>query len=407
MKVLQINAVYKISSTGRTVLELHQFLQKKGVDSFVACSNGNGCEGIYLIGTDFEKKLHALLSRMSGLQGYFSGKGTRKLIRYIEQIKPDIVHLRNLHANYVNMPMLLGYLAQYDIGTVVTLHDCWFYTGKCTHYTIAKCSKWQGGCGHCPQLEKDNKSWFFDRTVKIWKDKKAWFGAIPRLAVIGVSDWITDEARKSLLGHAKIIRRIYNWIDLKAFQYADSEKLLEKWGLEDKFVILGIASQWSEKKGLDTFIRLGEKIGDDTRIVLVGNMPECSLPEYIIHIPAINDVQELVGFYSMADVFLQMSLEESFGKTVAEALACGTPVITVDSTANGELVPKNCGIVLETLEIPTILAALYEVKNCGKAYYKDFCRKFAEDHFDLSERSEDYMDVYQELMEFRKERVLC
>ena len=218
MKVIQINAVYKIRSTGRIVFELHQFLLKNGIESYVACSDGNDKDEIYLIGSNFEKKLHALMSRLTGLQGYFSRIGTKRLIKYMDQIKPDIVHLGNLHANYVNLPMLLRYLAQHDIATVITLHDCWFFTGKCMHYTVVRCQKWKDGCNRCPQLRADNKSWIFDRTSKIWKDKKTGIEAIPRLAVIGVSDWITNEARHSLLGKAKLIRRIYNWIDLDTFQ---------------------------------------------------------------------------------------------------------------------------------------------------------------------------------------------
>lgn len=399
MKVLQINAVYKIRSTGRIVLELDQFLKRNGIESYVACSEPNGSEGAYLIGGSLEKKLHALLSRISGLQGYFSRRGTKKLIQYMEQIKPDIVHLGNMHANYVNLPMILSYLAEHDIGTVVTLHDCWFYTGKCMYYTTEGCQKWREGCGHCPQLRKDNKSWFFDRTDKIWKDKKEWLGAIPRLAVIGVSDWITKEAKQSLLGDAGIIRRVYNWIDLDIFRYKDSVSLRDKWMLKDHFFILGVASRWNDRKGIDIFIRLARKMKKSWRIVLVGDIQQRSLPDGMIHIPETNDAEELAGYYSMADVFLQLSLEETFGNVVAEALACGTPVITIDSTANGELVDETCGFVLDTPDISHIVDSLDKVERRGKAYYADSCRKFAEDHFKMEDRIREYMEVYHQLME--------
>ncbi|MDE6947206.1 MAG: hypothetical protein K2P14_08500, partial [Anaeroplasmataceae bacterium] len=142
MKVIQINAVYKLSSTGHTVLELHEFLLNNEIKSYVACANTAESDEVYLIGSAFEKKWHALMSRLFGVQGYFSRRGTRKLINYMQNIKPDIVHLRNLHANYLYLPMLFSYLGENDIGTVSTLHDCWSYTGKCTHYTLDRCYKW-------------------------------------------------------------------------------------------------------------------------------------------------------------------------------------------------------------------------------------------------------------------------
>lgn len=398
MKVLQINAVYKFSSTGRTVLEMHEFLQKNGIESYVACGNKSECESAYLIGSDYEKKLHAFMSRLSGLQGYFSRRGTKKLIEYMQQIKPDIVHLRNLHANYIYLPILFGYLAENDIGTVITLHDCWIYTGKCTHYTVEKCYKWQEGCHHCPKLRSDNKSWFFDRTPKMWKDKKKWFEAIPRLAVVGVSDWITNEAKKSILGKAEIIRCIYNWIDLDTFRYTSSIRLRKKLKLENKFVILGVANKWSDKKGIKTFMQLAEKLDENKRLVLVGDMEDCRLPDDVIRISATNNVQELVEYYSMADVYVQLSLEETFGKVVAEALACGTPVVTVNSTANSELVSDVCGIVLKNLDIVGILDALCEIEKRGKEYYKNACRKFVEKNFNLSDCAMEYIKIYEKLI---------
>lgn len=303
--------------------------------------------------------------------------------------------------------MLLDFLASQDIGTVITLHDCWFYTGKCMYYTTAQCSKWRDGCHHCPQLRVDNKSWFFDQTAKIWRDKKTKFETIPRLAVVGVSDWITDEAKESFLGKAKIIRRIYNWIDLDTFHCADSSQLRKKWNLEGKFVVLGVASKWSQRKGLDIFIRLAEKIEHNKHIILVGELQGEKLPDNIIHIPSTGNLRELVSYYSMADVFFQPSSEETFGKVTAEALACGTPVIAVGATANAELVSDSCGVVLETLETAEIMDALHEVEKQGKAYYKDSCREFAEANFDLADRAEDYLNVYHQLMDIKKERVLC
>ena len=266
MKILQINSVYRISSTGRTTFELDEFLTAQGHETYVA--NGENKvlgKNVFYIGTNWDHKLHALLSRVSGLVGYFSTLHTKKFIKTIESISPDVIHLRNLHSNYIDIPLILSYLSKNKIPTVITLHDCFFYTGRCTHYTLDNCDKWQNECGTCPRLKKDNKSWFFDNSKKMLREKKQLFGSLEKLAVIGVSDWITEEAKKSILQNAMIIKRIYNWIDLEIFKP-------EQNSFSPDFIILGVASFWSKDKGLDKFIELASLLSDKMKIVLVGKL---------------------------------------------------------------------------------------------------------------------------------------
>ncbi len=399
MRVLQINAVNRIKSTGRICVEMADYLNKNGNEGYIAFSDGPSYEKGYKIGTYVETKLHGLYSRIFGLQGYFSMTGTRKLLDYIEVVKPDVVHLHNLHGNYINLRLLLEHLAQNDIATVITLHDCWFYTGKCTHYTVYKCYKWKDGCGNCSRLRKDNPSWLFDRTVKMYNDKKEWFEKIPRLAVVGVSQWITNEARESILLSAKIVTRIYNWIDLDVFKPASKGMLRNKLNLENKFIILGVASGWSNAKGLYKFIELAELISEDMVILLVGNIDKkVSLPQNVIHIKETHKIDELVEYYSMADVFVNLSLEESFGKVTAEALACGTPVVVINSTANPELVGDRCGYIVNDDSMDKILKYILYIKKLGKKYYSEHCIKYAQNNFNIEDRLHDYVELYKKII---------
>lgn len=398
MKVLQINAVSKIRSTGRICAELSNYLNDNGYEGYIAYSDGLPYEKGYKIGTTIDTKLHALNSRVFGIQAYFSRLSTKKLLKYIESLEPDVVHLHNLHGNYINLKMLLNYLAEKNIPTILTLHDCWFYTGKCTHYTIDGCYKWQTGCENCTKLKKDNKSWFFDRTKKMYNDKKEWLGQIPRLAVVGVSDWITNEARKSFLSSAKVLIRIYNWIDINDFKPVETHMLRLKLGLKEKFIILGVASEWNEAKGLGKFVELANKLQDDLLIILVGKIStSINLPSKLINIKETNNVKELVEYYSMADVFINFSLEESFGKVTAEALACGTPVIVTNSTANPELVRNGCGHILNKSNTESVINVISIVRKNGKEYYSKNCIDFANVNFNRNERVFDYIMLYQKI----------
>lgn len=399
MKVLQINFVNGTKSTGRTCQELAEYLNEHGHEAFVACSFGQNHHYEYHVGTYFEKKAHALFSRMFGNQGYYSRISTYKLLKHIDAMNPDIIHLRNLHGNFINLGMLFKYISTNNFPTVMTLHDTWFYTGKCCFYTEANCFRWQNECGTCPQLRKDNPSWLIDRTRKNLLDKKTWIQEIPRLAVIGVSDWITNEAKKSILNSASIISRIYNWIDLEEFKPAENGKIRGSMGLVDDFLIIGVASVWDERKGLSKFIELSHMISNKMKIVLIGKISkEYSLPSNIISIPETHSKEELAQYYSMADVFVTFSKEESFGKVTAEALACGTPAISYDSTANSEIVGEGCGYVVEPDDIDEVMNAIKKINSVGKGAYSDKCRNFVLDNFNKDDRIADYLDVYDKLL---------
>lgn len=399
MRVLHINAVYKRYSTGRSLMELNEDLNANGVESYCACSRTYGCENVYQIGNERSIKTHALMSRLTGMQGYFSKENTRKLIKYIDELKPDVVHLHNLHANFINLPMLLKYLAKNDIPTVISLYDCWFFTGKCMHYTTAGCYKWETLCHDCPQLHEGNDSWFFDRTKKVHSDRIKLFNAIPRLAIVGISDWVTNECRRSPIAkNAKIIKREYLWIDMEKFTPVPAEEKRREMGIENKFVIIGVAEQWGSAKGLPQFLELADKISDDKVILLVGNPAEgVTLPDNVICIGRTNSQQELALYYSLADVFVTFSYQETFGKVSAEALACGTPVVCYNSTACPELVGDNCGKAVNIDEKDGIFKAINEIAANGKKIYSDSCVRFARDNFSRANITKEFIKLYEDL----------
>lgn len=403
MKILQINAVNAIASTGRNTKELGDYLLAYGHDSMVAYSKGLSVDKKreIVIGNNIDVKLHGLLSRISGKQGYFSFFASKKLLSFMDEYKPDVVLLHNLHGNFINLPLLLKYMAKKDIVTVVVLHDCWFYTGKCCHYTSQGCYKWKESCGNCPQLKKYNKSWFFDRTEKMLNDKKKLFGAIPRLAVIGVSDWILNEAKAaSVFKNARVFKRIYNWIDTETFAPRNVNALRENLGLRDKKVILAVASKWSKEKGVETLLQIAKRLNSNEKLLLVGNIGDIELGENIIHISATNSVEELANYYSLADVFVQPSLEETFGKVTAEALSSGTPAVCFNSTANPELIGEGCGAVAAVGNLEDMLSKIRTILSDGKEKYSENCRSFAKRSFEKESNLAVYLELFEDMANF-------
>lgn len=402
MKILQINAVYRQLSTGRAAAELNNALRQMGHQAVAAFSTGSieDPNSEYLIGDRKGQKLHALLSRITGLQGYYSYSATRELLRFMDSYKPDAVVLNNLHANYIHLPMLLKYLARKDIPTVAVLHDCWFYTGKCCHYTVAGCYRWQEACGNCPAKKKYNVSWFFDRTKKMLRDKKKGFGNIPRLGVVTVSQWLYTEAKKApVFQNAVAMKRIYNWIDMGKFGLRDTTALRLEMGLADKKVILCVAGAWDKTKGLDTVVKLANKLNPQEQMIVLGSLVEnVQLPPRVTHIPRTDSVERLAELYNLADVFVQPSLEETFGKVSAEALCCGTPVVCFDSTANPELIGPGCGAVVPAGDLDEMLQKIRQIYAMDKKQFTEPCRMFVAENFDMQKNILQYVDFISDLM---------
>ena len=335
MKVVQINCSSG-GSTGNIAKAIHSRLIEEGHDSYIffGCGVGNK-KNIFPISSRGIVRIHSVLSRIIGLHGYFSYFSTRRLIRKIKRIRPDIIQLHNLHGAYLCLPTFFRFLKKNDKygkqKIVITLHDCWLFTGKCPHFTAINCSKWKKQCEKCPQLSIYPRSLFFDWSKKMHRDKKKWLSGFKNLQVVAVSNWLKNTAKESFLKQYDI-KRIYNGIDESVFYHRTNlDEIRRKYGVEGTFVILGVASNWDQRKGLKDFYRLAELLKADEKIILVGlTLSQIEgLPKNIIGITATENQNELAHLYSLANVFVNMSLEETFGLVTAEAMACGTPVIEI------------------------------------------------------------------------------
>ena len=398
MKIVEVNATYNAGSTGTIMSDIHKLLLSSGFESYVAYSTTDVDENTivngYKIGGVFGKKVHALLSRIGGKQGYYSSFATRRFIKWLKGIKPDVVHLHNLHSNYINLNMLLDFLAKADIKTVITLHDCWFYTGGCFHYTAVECDKWKKGCGNCKARNIGTKSYLFDSSQKILKDRIKYLSAIKDLTVVGVSKWITDEAKLSGI-RAKRFVTVYNGVDTNFFK-PQKDTLKEELGIKDKFVVLGIANKWLKPANRELLKEFTSSLKDDMAFVIMGvtERDKALLPKNVITLPFMNK-EKLRRTYNMADVFANCTREESFSLVNVEAGSSGTPVITYANTGAKETVSDEFGFKVETGNIKEFIDAVFTVYKIGKEKYQDGARQFVIDNFDKDKNYERFIKLYK------------
>lgn len=397
MRVLQINSVCGAGSTGKIAVQISDYLNESGIENYIAYGFGKSSRpNTFCFGNRLDAHLHSFLSRKLGWQGKMSHLTTWKLIRYMNRIKPDIVHLHNIHGHYLNFQMLFRYLKMKNCQVVWTFHDCWPITGKCVHFTEAGCEKWKTGCYECTQLASYPDSQR-DRSRKAYEEKKMAFSSIPNLHIVTVSNWLKSVVESSFL-RQKDISCIYNGIDFKQFG-RDKGTIRDTYQLNDKFLILGVASIWNKRKGLDQFIELSKRLNQDEQIVLIGTVPKTQgvLPSNIMILPQIREQAELARWYATADVFINFSIEETFGLVAAEAMACGTPAIVMDSTACPEIVSSETGFVVTPGDIEMIKTDIDIIKGKGKDYYNVSCCEHIAKSFSLYRMQNSYYELYKGL----------
>lgn len=350
-KLVQINTVPN-GSVGRIMKEIQSQAEKDGFDtiSFVGrrrIYDDIKCERF---GNLFSFWSHVIITTVFDKQGHGSYFATRKLIKRIREEKPDIIHLHNLHGYYLHIPTLMKYLKEEFTGQLFwTFHDCWPFTGHCPYFTMAQCDKWKTGCFRCPNKRQYPVSLFLDSSRSNYNEKKEWFTDIHKLSIIVPSQWLAGLVQQSFMSEYKIYV-IPNGINSKVFHPSiDAALTIKKYKIpKDRKIILGVADIWSKRKGIDDFIKLSEVLPVQYIIVLVGIKKReiKKLPLNIIGIPHTENMEDLAALYAAAHIFMNPSLEETFSLVTAEALACGTPVIALDTSAVKELVPEKCGIIL-------------------------------------------------------------
>lgn len=399
MKIVQVNTVIGRGSTGRICVDIAKALEPYGVETCIAYGYGTPVyKNSVRIGSFLENKLHNLFSRLSGLQGWGSIFATKRFVSFLNNYQPDIIHFNNLHGNYINYPILFKYIIRKKIPVVWTMHDCWAYTGKCAHYANVKCDKWKSGCYNCPNVHTYPPSVYFDMSYRGYNVKQQLYSQMHSVVMVGVSNWIKHEAEQSILSKFTITR-IYNWIDCDVFKpHKNDDFMLVEYGIDpQKFHILGVCGRYSRAKGSDSWKYLSKHLPSDCEIILVGNMEKGNEIPDVIHIPYVDNPSNLSKIYSLADVFCNLSEAESFGKTTAEALACGTPVIVYNTTACPELVGDGCGYVCNINNPQEVIDKALEIKNRGKYVYSEKCARFARENFSKKNILQ-FLEIYRKLI---------
>lgn len=409
MKVLQINSVCGKSSTGRIASDLASELNKEGGHSIICYGRdyavGSSRLYSYKIGSCYNNYFHLLLVRLFDFEEGASIIATKRLCRYIKRYDPDIIHLHNIHGYYLNYRLLFNFLKKINKPIVWTLHDCWPFTGHCSHFENVNCYRWEKKCGACPQTKRYPHSLFFDNSSYHFDLKKKLFTGIPNLAIVTPSEWLKKYVKQSFLREYDVFV-INNGIDRSHFHdNIDTSSIINKYNLKKAKIVLGVSSLWDKGKGLDDFCSLASLLPSDYVIVLIGvdAKSKDKIPSNIISIERTNNVDELAAWYNAAYVFVNPTYEDNFPTVNIEAISCGTPVIGYETGGSVESIKASGGIVVKQGDVQTLAE---EIINSHFGIEQRLRCVETSKQYDSSIMHRKYLQLYKNIIKDRDEENL-
>ena len=397
MKILFLNAI-PYGSTGKIVDGISDVAKKEGHTTLTYLSwtkkYRKSDRDDVIVGSFFGKLSHIIRGRLTGKNGLYSKRDTKRLLKVLDSYKPDVINLHILHCWCINLPMLFDYIKRNNIKVVWTFHDCWAFTGQCPHFIMAGCDKWKTGCYECPQY-KEYPMAYVDKTEKMYKLKKEWFTGVNDMTIVTPSLWLADLVKESFLKEYST-KVINNGIDLNIFKPTVGD-FKEKYSLDGKKIVLGVAFDWGKRKGLDVFLELAKRLPNDYQIVLVGTNDEIdkTLPENIISIHRTQSQRELAEIYSASDVFVNATREDTFPTVNMEAIACGAPIVTFKTGGSPEIIDSSCGIVVDVNDIDAMEREIIRV--CKEQPYTREAILERAKKYDKNDKFNEYVKLFKEL----------
>ncbi len=401
MKIVQINTVCGTGSTGKIAASLYNISLLDGLTPFIAYGRGKAPVNIqsYKIGNPFDFGCHVIVNFFEGKSGFGSKHVTKRFLKWLDTIKPDILHLHNLHGFYIHVGMLFEYIKGHNISVVWTMHDCWPLTGQCAHFDYAECNKWKTSCFSCPIYRTNYPySLFKDNSKQNYIVKRETFTKVRNMIIVTPSNWLASVVKQSFLSNYPIVV-IPNGIDLDIFKPFPSSVMQC-----NPKIILGVANIWSPQKGLNFFLELYKMLDSSYQIVLIGvnRKQEKQIRKMsngsIITLTRTANQTELARWYSRAYAYVNPTLEDTFPTTNLEALACGTPVITFNTGGSPESITSKCGLVVDKGNVSQLYAAILSLEK-NSEITSSSCRECAL-AYDKDKNFDKYLHLYRELIKY-------
>ena len=360
-KILSINGT-SFYSTGTIIKNIESSLCDQY--NFYRATADEKSDCAYLItGRYIVRQCGKIPSQLFGQDGFMYNHETKKMIKWIDEIKPDLIHIHNVHGYFMNIELLMKFIFKHNIPVVYTMHDCWAFTGRCAYFDEVGCEKWKTGCGGCISKKSYPKTRLFDLSNKQWLKKKELFVG-HNITFIAPSGWLKRYAKDSFLKNENILV-INNGVQTETFS-----KKVEGYSLpigidSKKKIILSVAYPFTPQKGLNDINKLQNIIDKNKyQIVAVGVTDEFKTSEGIIRVSPTKDKKFLAFLYQHAYVFASFTYQDNYPTVLLETIAAGTPAITYNIGGCPEIIIE--GKTGYCVDVGDIDSAYLRIKQIDK-----------------------------------------
>ena len=404
MKIMQINGVIHSGSTGKIVDDIKDFLIDSGHQVTICYGIGKKTEDGYKFCYRYEQAIYRRVSQIIGLRYGFAPFSTMRLIKKIEQEKPDIVHLHSINGNCVNIMKLLTYLKVNNYPTVITNHAEFFYTGNCT--STYGCNQYINGCINCPRTGWATDNAFVKNTKKAWDRMKEAFKWYNNLYMVSVSPYIMERAQLSPFVKQAFHRVIMNGVDTKVFHFTNKGNIRERLKIDGEtkialFVTSSFSLEPNHLKGGYYLVKLAAQMEkENIHFLIVGNekAEQTGLPDNMTFLGKITNKEELAMLYSESDVTLILSRMETFGMTCAESLCCGTPVVGFKCGGPENIALREYSLFVPYADLQLLQKNIFLILNKCKGKKNEISIK-AQTEYCVEKISKLYFELYKEIMD--------
>lgn len=404
MRVVQINAFYPYGSTSSIVGAIHKALILNDEESYVVYGHGpKVCDpNAIKVASEATLKAQSLESAITGfVMGDCCRITTHRIMRFIKNKKPDIVHLHCINGYLVDIVQLLEFLKDEGISTVITLHAEFMYTGGCGY--SHECDKWMriaGGCGKCSYIGTEHpRSWFFDRTALEWERLRCAYDGFKNLTVVGVSPWSASRAGRSTFFSNSRVISINNGISEKVFHPEFNTQLSEELKGDGKKTVLHVTANFESpnKGGHDYVLDCAKRLRNEPiKFIVIGRAANRDWPENVKYLGQVKDKQKLAQYYTLADLTLLTSRKETFSLVTAESLCCGTPIIGFRAGGPESIAIEEYANFVKYGDKNALAEAVSDM--LAKKFERTVIAENAKKEYSIERMCDDYLSLYNECL---------
>lgn len=401
MKIVYIHSSYQANDLiGQWFSVTQKQLQQQQGNAWFAIKfrhQGSNPKDI-MIGDSISCGIHARMFDYFGIQDMLSRRATKRFLKRLDEIRPDIIHCHVINDCFLNIGLFSNYVNKHQIKVVWTFHDARVLTGMCACPRYTECNQWENQCKYCPKencIISPRYRWT-NLVSFVHKYRKKTIGSIESLTIVTPSKWMQSLVKQSYLKDKSCIV-INNGINLKVFRPVASD-IKKQYGIPDgKKVLLSVANPIWKLKGRDYLLKLVNDLPEEYYMIFIGSLEQdveaLKSRRNVLALPRI-DREELVQFYSVADLFINPTLADNFPTVNLECQACGTPIVAFDSDGTRETIDSGSGIVVERKNYEALKNAILNFRYGKKV--REECLCFAR-QYDQKSTIQKYIQLYHSL----------